>query len=280
MFAINKAKLRLLKAYKLNSLHTIRKKLARKQISSYDTIYHCCTQKTASQWFKAVFSDFLFYKYTGLEVIPFKKTYYGQKEVFFEAVPQHTFVTHLYVDYANYKKIPKPENYKAFFVLRDPRELVVSWYFSALYSHPENKVVNQARKDLKNLDITEGLKYTIEKLDKLGLFEAQKTWKQAEGKVQHFRIFRYEDLANNNFNFLMRLFQYLDIEMPQNDFLKLYQKHKFENYSGGRTQGTEDVNAHYRKGVSGDWKNYFNSSLTAHFKSITHELLDVLEYSD
>jgi Sulfotransferase domain len=37
---------------------------------------------------------------------------------------------------------------------------------------------------------------------------------------------------------------------------------------------------HYRKGVAGDWQNYFDSSLRRHFREVTGDLLDVLGYPD
>ena len=277
---LSKNKLFFNRAYKSSNLYKIHKKLVKRKNSPYDNIYHCCTQKSASQWFKAIFSDLSFYKYTGLEVIPFVQPYYRLKEVKFdEAFPKKTIITHLYVDYCTYKKIPKPENYKTFFVLRDPRDLVISWYFSVLYSHQENVMVSEIKKELKKMNLTEGLKYSIEKLEEIGLFKVQKSWKEANLSSQETMLFYYEDLANDNFDFLTQLFQYLDIQMPKDQVFKLYQKNKFEKYTGGRKQGVEDINAHYRKGVSGDWKNYFDSFLTTHFREVTKDLLDVLEYS-
>lgn len=34
----------------------------------------------------------------------------------------------------------------------------------------------------------------------------------------------------------------------------------------GRAPGTEDVFAHQRKGIAGDWKNYFTSQIKDEFK--------------
>lgn len=52
----------------------------------------------------------------------------------------------------------------------------------------------------------------------------------------------------------------------------------FEKHSGGRKRGEEDVQAEWRKGVAGDWRNYFTEADTALFKSMAGELVVELGY--
>jgi hypothetical protein len=52
----------------------------------------------------------------------------------------------------------------------------------------------------------------------------------------------------------------------------------FKKYSGWRDQGMEDQYSHYRKGMPGDWKNYFNRDITDYFQIKTGDLLAVLGY--
>ena len=279
---LDKIQHRLLNQPQLADIYKLYKRLRVIQHSPYENIYHCCTQKTASQWFKKVFSDILFYKYTGLEIFLLTKPISERlQDVYInKPFPKNTIGTHLYIDYPTYISIPKPTKYKTFFVLRDPRDLVVSWYFSIKYSHPENHRLHQIRNDLKELPLSEGLKYSIDRLDKVGLFELQKTWVQIPGNSQNIRIFRYEDLAEDNFQFLMQLFDYLEISTPPDKLLELYSKHKFSKYAGDRNQGVENLNSHYRKGMSGDWKIYFDRSVTSHFKKVTRELTEILNYAE
>jgi hypothetical protein len=247
--------------------------------SPYDNIYYCCSQRTASQWFKAVFYDRTFYKYTRLEVLPFKQLGNPNDFTFNEPFPKHTMVTHLYIGYPSYLSIPKPETYKTFFVLRDPRDIVVSWYFSTKNSHAPMGEILQRRKELDSLSLSEGLKYTIDILNK-GTFESQKSWLQGAEDKQNMKIFRYEDLADDHRSFLSHLFNYLDIALPEKEFSALCERHKYESYSKGRSHGSEDINAHYRKGIAGDWKNYFDNSTIAYFKEVTKDLLEVLGYQE
>ncbi|MBW2991752.1 sulfotransferase domain-containing protein [Candidatus Woesearchaeota archaeon] len=258
--------------------YKIAKSLSTKVIekSRYDNIYHCCTQKTASQWLRAVFRDPVFYRYTALVVLPYIKV--GLKEASFSRpFPKNVIATHLYIDYPTYLSIPKPKHYKAFVIIRDPRDCVVSWYFSAKKSHTMVTVIPKFRREMKNLGFDEGMKYIIDRLEELGSFDAQRSWLEAQDK-RNIKIFRYEDLADDNLNFLKQLFNYLEIRIPEKEIIKLYNKYRFDRLAGGRKQGEEDNAHHFRKGVPGDWKNYFNKSVEKYFYEKTNDLLDVLGY--
>lgn len=251
-----------------------------KRRSRYTNIYYCCTQKTASQWFKAVFSDPAVYSYTGLEVYPFTQLVSLDKVVFDAPLPRHSICTNLYLGYPNYSAIQKPKDYKSFFVLRDPRDIVVSSYFSLRHSHVPIGRVPSVRRKLEQLSLTDGLKYVIDVQEEEALFWAQKTWVKAAAESGDIKVFRYEDLSNDTLPFLEVLFYYLNIEMPKKEFVAMYNRHKFEKYSGGRKRGKENHKSHYRKGVSGDWQNYFDRSTMAYFGKVTGDLLEVLGYAE
>jgi Sulfotransferase domain len=72
----------------------------------------------------------------------------------------------------------------------------------------------------------------------------------------------------------------MDVEMPADAFAELYERHAFKQITGGREAGVEDRHDHYRKGVAGDWRNYFDPSLRAYFREVTGDLLDALGYAD
>lgn len=245
--------------------------------SPYHNIYYCCTQRTGSQWLKRVFQDPMIYKWTGLIVHEYQEIGLRQAQ-FSAALPANTIGTHLYVDYPTYRAIPKPERYKTFFVLRDPRDITVSWYFALRYSHGPAALVLEARKDLEGLTVQDGLRYSIDCLDRLGLFWAQKSWIGRPADDRPVKIFRYEDLAADQRAFLRELLEYLEIQLPSAAFAAVSERHQFKKLTGGRAPGVEDRHDHYRKGVAGDWRNYFDAALTAYFLQVTGDLLDVLGY--
>ena len=55
---------------------------------------------------------------------------------------------------------------------------------------------------------------------------------------------------------------------------------RFEAQTGGRERGTEDVGSHYRKGIAGDWVNYFEPQHVEAFNAHFGDLLSRLGYEE
>jgi len=53
---------------------------------------------------------------------------------------------------------------------------------------------------------------------------------------------------------------------------------RFEQVSGGRQRGEEDVHSHVRKGVSGDWRQYFTAPVKVAFKERFGDVLIACGY--
>jgi hypothetical protein len=247
-----------------------------------ENIYHCCVQKTASQWFKNVFRDPVFFRLTGLEVIPFNPQALiedpGGGNRLMQQFPERTLAAHLYVSYDTYRGMDKPETYRTFYVLRDPRDIVVSWYYSTKYSHALlSERMHKRRERLHDLSLEDGIKCSIDVLYTSGLFDKQRSWATAQLNESE-RIFHYEDFCDDNEAFLWNLFYFLEIDCPKKQFSMLIGRHKFGRYSGNRERGTADASSHYRKGVSGDWKNHFDEKILDYFCDVTGNLLTDLGY--
>ncbi len=106
-------------------------------------VYHCTVQKCASQWMRALFSDPRVYRASGLRPYRYQDDLPGQfdprtltERRFDEPFPVNSIATTIYIDYEGFSRIPKPRTYKAFFIMRDPRDVLISWYFSSKHSHP------------------------------------------------------------------------------------------------------------------------------------------------
>ena len=245
--------------------------------SPYQNIYYCCTQRTGSQWLKRILRDPLVYRYSGLGVHEYNEI--GLNEARFAGpLPEGTIGTHLYISYPTYLALPKPARYRTFFVLRDPRDIAVSWYFALKYSHGPTAKVLELRKRLDGLTLDDGLRLSIDSLVDLGLFDAQRSWVSGPPDQSEVGLLRYEDMAADGRSFVRDLLRDLDIDLPAADFARLYGRHEYKRITGGRDQGTEDRHDHYRKGVAGDWRNYLKGPLLAYFLEATGDLVEVLGY--
>lgn len=255
---------------------SLRRALVRSQ-SRFDNLYFCCTQKTASQWIRAILNDPIVHRRCGLDVVPYARLGLRFAQID-RPFPERTIAAHLYVNYSTYAAIPKPDQYRAFFVLRDPRDVVVSWYFSGKHSHRSAEGIDEIRPSLQRLPVTEGFCYMIDRLQEWGSFEAQRSWVGAERGDPHVKIFRYEDLARQPASFVEQLLAWLEIRPTPPELAALIRRHSFSVHAGNRLQGTEDVDSHYRKGVAGDWENHFNPAIIAHFETVTGDLVERLGY--
>jgi hypothetical protein len=238
----------------------------------FDNIYHCTVRKAASQWIKALFSDPVVYRYSGL--LPFERRLYRRR--FPHAIPTQRAVLAVFASYKRFNAIPKPERYRAFFVLRDPRDIVVSSYFSLRNSHAPMGDVLTARKDLQERPLKEGMLYTINRLSDTGLFGALRSWAQAPS-AETFELFKYEDLTGERqLEEVDRLMRHCGIPIPPSELEALLTRRSFSKMRGARTGRT--VISHYRKGKAGDWRNYFDDEVYEAFTSATGDLVDVLGY--
>jgi len=246
--------------------------------SENEVVYHCCVQRTASQWLKNILSDPAIYQYSGLCF--FNARMLGvEKQPKSIAHPHNSIVSPLYIDYGFFQKQYKPQNYAVFFVGRDPRDIVISHYFASRYSHTLMGDMLQRRKTLNKISVEEGIIYTIDYLRKFGLFNSLRSWYKAAQKNHRVLYVKYEKLVGayqeEQFSVVLK---HCDIGMPQDILRELLSKHQFERISGHQ-RGTQDVRSHYRKGTPGDWQNYFTPQIRAKFKDSTRDLIDLLGYN-
>lgn len=249
-------------------------------------VYHCTVQKCASQWIRAILSDPRVYRASGLSVYRYQDDLPGQfdprkltQRRFEKAFPAATVGVTIYSDFAGFESIPKPACYKAFFVMRDPRDVLVSWYYSSKFSHPLMGNLGRVREDLNRLSEPDGLLYCIDYLNEFGLFAAQRSWANADRKDPNVLPIRYEDLiADDAQAAFERLLRHCDIRLAGSELEAVLSTYRFEKISG-RQRGQEDRAAHYRKGVAGDWRNHFSVAIAARFDRVAGDLLTLWQYA-
>lgn len=245
------------------------------QHSHYNNIYHTCVPKTGSQWLKKIFSDPVIYSYSGLNFFTFAgpDTRFLHERIYEKEFKDKTIISPIYISYDKFQKIPKSQNYRTFFIMRDPRDIIISWYFSAKISHGKMGDIENLRKVLNEKNTKEGLIYLIDYVSEFGLFTALNSWMTLGIKDRNVMILKYEDLISvNSIDHFSRLFDFLGINLPQDILKSLLNRYSFNNLAG-RKSGIEDIKSHYRKGVSGDWVNYFDAELEDKVKHLSEGFL-------
>lgn len=219
---------------------------------------------------------------------------------------------HNFIFYTNAKyEFVEPiiNNTKGFHLIRDPRDIVVSGYFSHLYSHPTDNwpELNDYRDKLKSCNQKEGLLLETEYCSSrfLDLYN----WNYDNHNILELK---FEDLIKNPYANFIEIMEHL--ELLNDDYqnlssikyslnilhnnltkkffnsrivnkkldiiylLQMVNKRDFQKLSKGRKPGLEDVNSHYRMGISGDYKNYFDNDIKMYFKDKYGDVLIKLGY--
>lgn len=241
--------------------------------SANDNVFHCCVQKTASQWLRSLLSDPAVRRNSGLRPYHYQTRQLGgydprplTQRTFDRPFPRRTLISPLYISYEAYASIPKPFPYVAFFVMRDPRDIVVSSYYSIRYSHGPRGDVQEGRQALEGLSHSDGLRFVIDHLEALGLFAALGSWADNANTDPAVLSTRFEDLAGpRQREHLRRLFVHCDVDVDDAMLSRLLERYSFQRLAG-RAAGVEDQHAHYRKGVSGDWREHFDGGVQRYFE--------------
>jgi hypothetical protein len=216
----------------------------------------------------------------------------------------------------SYAKVAPLAQYKAVHIFRDPRDMLVSGYFSYKYSHdiPKRETFLKLRNliiDLQSKDVDEGL-FTVLEFDAYD-FNFLNTWNYDDPNILNIKM---EDLTQDTYAHLYQIFDFMGLLDKKNEnstlsyyifylkglfnritkkiglpALKIKQKKlhprylkllddrlKFEKLAKGRKKGDENFRSHYRKGQAGDWKNHFNDQHKAVFKEKYGDLLIKLGY--
>lgn len=90
----------------------------------------------------------------------------------------------------------------------------------------------------------------------------------------------YEMMLSSPSQTLINLFKFFDLDLSSSHASEVLEKCSFKNLSGGREKGHEDKKSPYRKGISGDWKNFFTESQKERMKPFVDPLHNRLGYQN
>lgn len=219
------------------------------------TLFHVTHWKSGSQWIHRIL----------LKCVPESKIVRPEvDEVQFLQRPLEDGKVYptVYVTREQFYSTTLPRVWKRFVIIRDLRDTLVSGYFSIKFSHPAiDPRLAKWREVLQEMDEARGLIYLMDEWLPNSA-KIQESWQRSDEPV-----YRYEDLLENDLEILENILL-KDCQLPVDPalFRQIVLECRFEQMSGGRARGQEDVRAHERKGVAGDWRNHFDRQVTQAFK--------------
>ena len=190
------------------------------------------------------------------------------------------------------KQIP----FRHFVVIRDLRDTLVSLYFSWKISHAFHFPWQfKSRELLNNMETEQGLESWIgegersvyngllnppflkkhyERMNHSGNKDIMTFLKNILDYIADIQIswingdsllIRYEDLIADEISSFEKIVDHCQIPVSRERLHEIIKYNRFETVTG-RCRGEEDILAHQRKGISGDWRNYFSASVKSKFK--------------
>lgn len=222
------------------------------------TVFHITHYKAGSQWIYAILKEISNERIITPEI--------GANHVTNQPVISGKIYPCVYLTRNDFEKSDPPENHRKFIVFRDLRDTLVSQYFSFLKSHEMMTSKMQNLRDrFANTSMSAGLLHIIN--GKWMPEEIQRSWLDADDLKVCF-----EDIISDEFTNLKKILAYCEIPVKDSHLAEILEKYSFTLLSG-RKRGEEDISSHYRKGISGDWKNYFDDQVTQAFKERFGDLL-------
>jgi len=159
------------------------------KVPTIGNIYAASSPKAGSQWMKALFDHPVVREHTGLFTLP-QLDYQAMPGKTF---PAGTFVPGIYATYDEFRGHPQPFGHRVVYMFRDPRDLVVSGYYSAVKTHRKTHLeeVERVRDEIRALPFDEGLLLLIE--DAAPRLHEIETWVDVEDPA--VAKFRLEDVS-------------------------------------------------------------------------------------
>jgi len=205
-------------------------------------------------------------------------------------------------DWDHVRRLATERAVRGMHVVRDPRDVVVSAYFSHRASHAEDQWprLREHRRRLWELEEGEGLLEEMEfsraNLERMGRWAGRPVPGLFEVPAERFMVAPYDtmlgvmretrlvaeggDLAIPGLReqVLRRWFGRPRACLTAGEALALCQRFGFRALAGGRAPGEEDPRSHYRRGVPGDWRRLFGEVQKARFRERYGDLAERLGY--
>lgn len=235
-------------------------------------IYAAMSPKSGSQWAKALFDHEIVRSHSRLLTLPQLDFEFGAET---RPFPPGTFVPGLYTSYEDYQRLRRPHPHRTVYIFRDPRDLVVSGYYSTIGTHrevPYRKAphLEALRTALRTMSLDLGLLYTVE-LGADRLVEMASWVGVADEEVA---LFRLEDITANPEPEVRRMLEHCGIHLDDAELAQVLSHTSRESLQqedlSRREPGSE---SHYRV----DRRTYEELLKAEHYRAIESVVPGLIE---
>lgn len=218
--------------------------------------------KGGSQWMKALFDHPVVRSHSGLFTLP--QLDYQQTPD--RAFPAGTFVPGIYCSYDAYLRMPKPHPQRVVYMFRDPRDLVVSGYWSAVKTHRKTHLpeVEALRDKLRSMTTDDAL---VELIKSNGeSMRATASWVDADDEL--VAKFRLEDVATDERGVISRMLEHCGVLLSSDELHVVVNAVSRDSLQAKDLAHRKDGSSHYRVN---------QKTFRDVFKSQHYEALDLIE---
>lgn len=163
---------------------------------------------------------------------------------------------------------------KKILLVRDPRDAIVSAYFSFAKSHRLPKSGQLLEDMVKSRQVLQSVAiedYTLSRASKVK--EAFNKYNQYLTKDSLLKIYRYEDIIFNKFEWIKSMSSFLNLSLEDRKIHKIAQNNDI-------IPDKEDVEQHIRKAKPGDHKEKLSSECISKLNEILVDILERYNYND
>jgi hypothetical protein len=176
------------------------------------------------------------------------------------------------------------------FLYRDLRDHLVSWVHH--YKHRRDNIDHKLSRYMAGLDFEEALiEFIVGEPNTKGYGTAAVTplkrtcamvneWLDLAAQHRNVTTVTYEDLHRDCYDTLRRILGFVGIQVEEEVLSRVVERRSFKRMTHGRNPGEEDKGNHWRKGVVGDWKNYFTPLAKDLFKKMAGDFLVKTGYEE
>lgn len=237
-----------------------------------DNLFFATVQRSGSQWLKQVLADPRIVARSGLAMYPQHRYEWGE---FVKRFPRFTFVPGLYMSYDLYEEITKPARYRTIYVVRDPRTIVVSWYWAARDTHSMMGKIIKHRAALQELDLDDGLEYCIRAL--ATRFADMRTWAD-NAADPNVLLVRFEDLTADPATGLRAILDHCDIVVPEPELAAVITDYDREQMRRRDLERREPGRESHYRARGSDHREAFRARHYESFRRVAGDLAETLGY--